>query len=167
MLSGIAQRRDCVPTMLIDALWRIALRAAYPLARIWWQVRRPRHEGALVAIHVGQALLLVKASYRDEWNFPGGSIHEGETPETAAQREMQEEIGMSSHALQPVGKVCGNWDGRRDKVHFFELHLDSLPELRLDNREIIAAKLVSLEELRGIALTPPVVAYIGKELCYE
>jgi 8-oxo-dGTP pyrophosphatase MutT (NUDIX family) len=153
--------------MLIDAIWRLALRLAYPLAGVWWRIRQPRHEGALVAIYVGQALLLVKASYRDEWNFPGGSIHDGETPEIAAQREMLEEIGMSSHTLQPVGKVSGNWDGRRDTVYFFELHLDSLPELRLDNREIIAAKLVSPEALRGIALTPPVVAYLGKELCYE
>jgi hypothetical protein len=33
-------------------------------------------------------------------------------------------------------------------VHFFELRLEQLPELRLDNREII--------ELRGTALTGPV-----------
>jgi hypothetical protein len=50
-------------------------------------------------------------------------------------------------------------------VHFFELHLDYLPELRLDNREIIAARLVSPEELHGIALTGAVVAYLSRDLC--
>ena len=152
-------------TMLIDSVWRIVLRLGFPFARAWWQLRRPRHEGALVAIYVGRALLLVKSSYRVEWNFPGGSVRPGETPDAAAQREMEEELGLSSYTLLPAGSACGIWDGRRDRVHFFELHLDYLPELRLDNREIIAARLVSPEELHGIALTGAVVAYLSRDLC--
>ncbi len=151
-------------TMFIDSVWRVVLRLGFRLARAWWHIQRPRHEGALVAIYVGQALLLVKSSYRAEWGFPGGSIHPGETPVAAAQREMEEEIGFSSHPLLPAGSVCGNWDGRIDRVHFFELHLDAIPELRLDNREIIAAKLVSQEELPGIALTGAVAAFLGRDL---
>jgi 8-oxo-dGTP diphosphatase len=153
------------PAMLIDAAWRVVLRLGFRLARAWWHVRRPRHEGALVAIHVGPALLLVKSSYRAEWNFPGGSVQAGETPDAAARREMEEEIGLSSYPLLAAGSACGVWDGRRDRVHFFELHLDCIPELRLDNREIIAARLVSPEELHGIALTGAVAAYIRRDLC--
>ncbi|MGT2476778.1 NUDIX domain-containing protein [Paraburkholderia terrae] len=145
----------------IDFVWRMVLRLGYRFARVWWRLRRPRHEGALVAIYVGRALLLVKSSYRPEWNFPGGSLHPGETPDAAARREMEEEIGLSSYALRPAGSVCGNWEGRRDRVHFFELHLDRMPELRLDNREIVAVRLASPEELHGIALTGAVVAYLG------
>jgi hypothetical protein len=63
-----------------------------------------------------------------------------------------------------VGSTCGNWDGRRDRVHFFELHLDRMPELRLDHREIVAAHLASPEELHGIALTEPVAAYLRRDL---
>jgi hypothetical protein len=48
-------------------------------------------------------------------------------------------------------------------VYFFELHLDRLPELRLDNREIIAVHLASPEELQGIALTGPVVEYLASK----
>ncbi|MGV2289933.1 NUDIX hydrolase [Trinickia sp. YCB016] len=150
-------------TMLIDFVWRLALRLGFRLARVWWHVRRPHHEGALVAIYVGQALLLLKSSYRAEWSFPGGSLQPGETPDAAAQREMEEEIGLPSYPLRPAGSVCGIWDGRRDRVHFFELHLDRLPELRLDNREIIAACLASPEELHGIALTEAVTAYLRRE----
>ncbi|SDI40787.1 NUDIX domain-containing protein [Paraburkholderia steynii] len=148
----------------IDFVWRMVLRLGYRFARVWWRLRRPRHEGALVAIYVGRALLLVKSSYRPEWNFPGGSLQPGETPDAAARREMEEEIGLSSYALRPAGSVCGSWEGRRDRVHFFELHLDRMPELRLDNREIVAAHLASPEELHGIALTGAVVAYLGGNL---
>ncbi|RKT21151.1 NUDIX domain-containing protein [Paraburkholderia sp. RAU2J] len=151
--------------MIIDFVWRMALRIGYPLARVWWHLRRPSHQGALVAIYVGQSLLLVKASYRTAWNLPGGSVHPGETPEAAAQREMEEEIGLSSYTLLPVGSVCGAWDGRRDRVHFFELHLDRLPELRIDNREIVAAHLATPEELHGFGLTAPVAAYLSGDLC--
>lgn len=156
------------PATLIDYVWRVVLRLGFRLARAWWHLRRPRHEGALVAIYVGRALLLVKSSYRAEWNLPGGSVRPGETPDAAAQREMEEEIGLPSHPshrLRPAGTVCGSWDGRRDQVHFFELHLDCMPELRLDNREIVAARLASPEELHGIALTEPVAAYLRKDLC--
>ena len=152
------------PAMLIDSVWRIALRLGFRFARAWWHLRRPRHEGALVAIYVGRALLLVKSSYRDEWNFPGGSVRPGEAPDAAALREMEEEIGLSSYALLPAGSACGIWDGRRDQVHFFELHLDCMPELRLDNREIVAAHLASPEELHGIALTEAVKVYLGRNL---
>ncbi|GLU33617.1 NUDIX hydrolase [Trinickia caryophylli] len=148
---------------VIDALWRMALRLGFRLARARWHIRHPRHEGALVAIYVGRALLLVKSSYRKEWGLPGGSIHPGETPDAAAQREMEEEIGLSSYPLVPAGSVYGIWDGRKDRVYFFELHLDDLPELRLDNREIVAVHLASPEELRGIALTGAVAAYLGRD----
>jgi 8-oxo-dGTP diphosphatase len=153
------------PAMLIDSVWRMALRFGFRFARAWWHLRRPHHEGALVAIYVGRALLLVKSSYRAEWNFPGGSVQPGETPDAAAQREMEEEIGLKSYTLAAAGNACGVWDGRRDLVHFFELHLDRLPELRLDNREIIAAHLASPEELPGIAVTEAVAAYLGRDVC--
>jgi 8-oxo-dGTP diphosphatase len=147
-------------TQLVDAVWRVVLRLGFRLARIWWHIRRPHHEGALVAIYVGRALLLVKPSYRSEWGFPGGSLDPGETPDAAARREMQEELGFSVDALSPAGTVRGTWDGRIDHVHFFELHLDCLPALRLDNREIVAARLAFPEELAGMALTGAVAAFI-------
>ena len=58
----------------LDAAWRLAFRLGFPLARVWWRLRRARHEGALVAVYVDRAVLLVRSSYRVEWNFPGGSV---------------------------------------------------------------------------------------------
>jgi hypothetical protein len=46
-------------------------------------------------------------------------------------------------------------------VHIFELRLPAgLPILRLDNREIIDARLISRDALHGIRLTGPVAAYL-------
>ena len=146
----------------LDSAWRLAFRLGFPLARVWWRLWRTRHEGAVVAVRVDRALLLVSCSYRAEWGFPGGGIKRGETPDAAARRELAEEIGLVAPQLLPAGEVSGIWDGRRDRVHFFELRLDRLPKLQLDNREIIGARLASPEELHGITVTGPVAAYLRR-----
>jgi 8-oxo-dGTP pyrophosphatase MutT (NUDIX family) len=144
-------------------VWRTVYRLGFPLARAWWRIRRPQHEGALVAVYVGEALLLVRSSYRAEWNLPGGSVGPDETPESAARRELAEEIGLAVNALRPAGDDSGIWDGRRDHVHFFELQLDRLPELKFDNREIVSAQLMSPDEFRRTAVTEAVATYLRRK----
>src|SRR5215472_3543279 len=74
---------------LLDFAWRTAFRLGFPLARAWWRLTRPRHAGVAVAVYVGDALLLVRPSYRAGWHFPGGGVRRGETPEVAARRELR------------------------------------------------------------------------------
>ena len=145
----------------IDLCCRTVFRVGFPLACLWWSLTRPRHQGAMVALYVGPDLLLVRSSYRNEWHLPGGGIRWGETPEAAARREVAEEIGVSVTALLSVGSACGIWDGRCDRVHFFESRLNELPTLWLDNREIIAAKLTPADEVRAMALTEATMAYLN------
>jgi 8-oxo-dGTP diphosphatase len=143
-----------------DLVWRTALRFGFQLARLWWGLTHPSHEGTAVAIYVGSALLLVRPSYRVGWHLPGGGIKRGETPEAAARRELAEEIGLVAPVLIPAGVACGMWDGRRDRVHFFELRLNEAPELHLDNREIVATRLIRPSELTRLPLTGPLAAYL-------
>jgi 8-oxo-dGTP diphosphatase len=151
-----------LPTSVLDLAWRTAFRLGFPLARVWWRLARSRNEGTVVAVYVGSALLLVRCSYRRGWHLPGGSVRHGETPEAAARRELAEEIGFTASVLLPAGITDGFWDGRRDRVHFFELRLAELPELQLDNREIIAARLTSPTELQSIVLSGPTAVYLGR-----
>ena len=94
--------------------------------------------------------------------LPGGGIKRGETPEAAARRELAEEIGLEVRALIPAGFACGMWDGRRDRVHFFEVQLTHLPRLRLDNREIVAALLATPNQLAQMTLEGPLAAFLQR-----
>jgi 8-oxo-dGTP pyrophosphatase MutT (NUDIX family) len=151
---------SCRPSW-VDLAWQTAYRVGFPLARIWWRLRRDRNEGALVAIRVDGALLLVRSSYRREWNFPGGGVRAGEAPDAAARRELMEELGVSVPVLNGAGVFTGLCEGRRGRVHLFELHLEEAPALRLDGREIIAARLVPPGDVATFRLTPPVAAYVA------
>jgi 8-oxo-dGTP diphosphatase len=111
---------------------------------------------------VGDKILFLRASYRAAWNFPGGGVKRGESPEAAARRELAEETGLSAGPLIPAMTLSGVWLGRRETVHFFEWRPEALPPLRLDQREIIAARLVGEQELFQIKATGPVAAYLRK-----
>jgi len=58
----------------------------------------PRAAGILF-VHGGRVLLLKRANTAQDapgtWAFPAGGIERGETPETAARRELQEECGRT------------------------------------------------------------------------
>jgi 8-oxo-dGTP pyrophosphatase MutT (NUDIX family) len=148
----------------LDFAWRCALRMAYPLAQFWWRVRPTQHVGALVAIRVNDSVLLLRSSYRSRWNFPGGGVKRGESPDEAARRELVEELGLVVPELVASAVIDGRWEGRPDRVHFFELQLKTQPEITLDNREIVSAKWVQLNAVTDFKLTGPVAAYLDATL---
>ncbi|MER7752349.1 NUDIX hydrolase [Kitasatospora sp. NPDC097643] len=47
-------------------------------------------------------ILLLKASYRAEWQFPGGAMDPGESPAECAARELREETGLVADGLRLV-----------------------------------------------------------------
>ncbi len=58
--------------------------------------------GLLVTHQFGpEQCLLVKPSYKDHWEIPGGVVEPGELPAETAEREAKEEIGL----VRPAGRL--------------------------------------------------------------
>jgi 8-oxo-dGTP diphosphatase len=148
---------------IVDGLWRVIYRVGFRAARQWWRLRRPRHDGAVVAVWAGEHILAVQQSYRRNLSFPGGGIHPGEEAQNAARRELREELGITvdGDELHPAREMVVEWDFRRDHVRIFELRLPTAPDLRIDNREIVAAHWMTPEALLATGNLPPFVrAYL-------
>lgn len=51
-------------------------------------------------------LLLVKPTYKEAWDLPGGMAEANESPHDAARRELDEELGLTAPLL---GVLCVDW----------------------------------------------------------
>lgn len=96
----------------------------------------------------GDRVLLIQRSLDDDfepgrWAFPGGKIEDGELPEAAAVRELNEETGIQAIEIEPL-EVMKNEDG--SLTHYFLAFAD-VNEFKPDEDEINAVKLVALDEL--------------------
>jgi 8-oxo-dGTP diphosphatase len=134
----------------------------YPLARQWWRLTRPPQEGALVAIWVGERLLVVRQSYRRTLSLPGGGRHRDEAPRAAAWRELGEELGLvvEETALRHAFEITVEWEYRQDHVHIFELALPAAPVVRIDRREIVSTALMAPEAVLAGPIAPHLRAYL-------
>ena len=118
---------------------RLVYRLAYTGLRVYWFLTRPQVSGVKCVLTDGERVLLVRHTYGPRgWDLPGGSIKRGETPATAASREMNEELGISIEQWQALGQFKVEVDHRRDYVHCFQAELGAA-EIVLDRGELAAA----------------------------
>ena len=117
-------------------LRRLGFRVAYNVLRVWWFVRRPRLRGVKCVLTDRDNVLLVRHTYGSSaWDLPGGGIKRGEEPESAARREIAEELGISIDEWQSLGAVMIASGHREDFVHCFQAEADGL-ELVIEEGEI-------------------------------
>ena len=145
--------------------WQIVYRVGFRMVRFWWRLRRPDHDGAVVAVWFGGRILAVQQSYRSNPSWPGGGMRHGEGPREAARRELWEELGLAvrSDDLMFAQEMVVEWDYRRDHVRIFEICLHAEPEIRIDNREIVCARFVDPQALLAEGGLPPFIrAYLSE-----
>lgn len=80
-----------------------------------------------------------------QWEFPGGKIEPGESPEQALKRELNEELGISAQIGGRVTHIRHNYrHGGAVDLQFFAVQAF---DGELDNRIFQQVKWVKLEEL--------------------
>ena len=123
----------------VIALRRLGYRAAYRLLQVWWALTRPSLAGVKCVLSDGGAVLLVRHTYgRRSWDLPGGKVRRGEPPRSAAEREIDEELGLRITAWRALGALEVSDHRRHDTLHCFAAGVTA-PPLRLDLGELRCA----------------------------
>ncbi len=80
--------------------------------RAWYRTLPAKRVGAgVVFTDVDDRVLLVRPTYKEHWEVPGGIVEASESPHEAAAREIAEELGI----YRPVGRLlCVDWVPPRD-----------------------------------------------------
>ncbi len=87
----------------------------------------PRGAAGLLVASEGAVLLQLRAHWAHQggtWSIPGGAMERGESAETAALREAEEELGIDPRRVRLSGSyvaTCGGWTyetllGRADRT---------------------------------------------------
>ena len=123
-----------------------------------------KHHGAVVLVPVtkdGEMILVrqYRQSIRDIiLELPAGRLEEGEEPEEAAYRELQEETGYIADKLVPFGVFHPAVGYSSEKIHVFLAEgLEKRVEQDLDDDEFINIEKYKLEDLKTMALNDEIL----------
>ena len=89
--------------------------------------------------------------WKDWWEFPGGKMEAGETPEVALKREIREELSAEISVGRLLGTVEHDYPAFHLTMHCYLCSLLS-EALRLNEHE--AARWLAKEELDGVRWLP-------------
>ena len=64
----------------------------------------------------GDQVLLVRKTYGERWDIPGGYVDRGESPAQACRRELREELGLDREVGRLLAMDWAPRDGEGDKI---------------------------------------------------
>lgn len=97
--------------------------------------------------------------FKDGWEFPGGKIEEGETPEQALAREIKEELDTEIQ----VGELIGTIEYDYPKFHLsMDCFWCEIMQGGLELKEHEAARWLSKEELYSVDRLPADVGVVER-----
>jgi A/G-specific adenine glycosylase len=109
---------------------------------------RPHHRAAVVALRQGDRWLVQRRApgrlLGGLWEFPGGKIEDGESPEGAARRELVEETGAVAGPLRLAGVVRHGYSHFTVELHVYRGTVRKAPRLGRDRRWASRAEIARL-----------------------
>lgn len=91
---------------------------------------KPVGVAAIAALNPDGQLLMGKRADDERWCCPGGHLEPGENPLAAAHRELEEESGLTTDAMEPIGSQAVK-DGEVH-VYAFRAQVDGEPSNEKD-----------------------------------
>ncbi len=78
------------------------------------------------------------------WEFPGGKLEAGETPQQAMLRELREELGIEAVEYRPLITVTHHYEDRSVRLHVFRVSIFSGEPAGLQNQPLRWQRIDSL-----------------------
>lgn len=97
--------------------------------------------------------------YKDGWEFPGGKMQAGETPEQAIVREIEEELRVTIHPEKCITTVDYDYPNFHLTMHCF---LSSIAEGEIVLVEHEAMKWLTEDQLDTVAWLPADIEVVKK-----
>jgi 8-oxo-dGTP pyrophosphatase MutT (NUDIX family) len=119
-----------------------------------------------VAVWYQGRVLLVKNSYRAQLTLPGGYIRPREDRRVAAARELREEVGITVQPKRLVHAYHGThlFEHRKDTLDIYELEVEDLPQVQVDDREVVLAEFHTPDEALNMRIVPHLEEYLARRL---
>ena len=136
----------------------------------YWKLFNIQTRGVRVMLVHQEKIVLVRHWYNSLWVMPGGGIHKHETPEQAAIREIQEELGIKIDQLEYLlGVYSNNKEGKNDIVYCYVVELSEqiiFPKRRfnIEIADIVWSEFSNLPIGTSFATKTRIKEYVSKDI---